>query len=39
MKYAIEHISDLDEVSITTFTDEDIVRNPIIGKILDKWKN
>lgn len=39
MKYAIERISDLDEVSITTFTDEDIVRNPIIGKILDKWKN
>ena len=24
---------------ITEFTDEDIVRNPIIGKILEKWKN
>ena len=39
MKYAVEHISDLPEVSVTEFTDEDIVRNPIIGKILEKWKN
>lgn len=38
MKYAIEHLSDMEEVGIIEFTDEDIVRNPLIGKILDNWK-
>jgi len=35
--YAIEHIGKLDEVGITEFTREDIVRNPLITKILDNW--
>jgi phosphate starvation-inducible PhoH-like protein len=35
--YAIEHIGDLEEVGITEFGREDIVRNPLITKILDNW--
>ena len=35
--YAIDHISKLDEVGITEFGREDIVRNPLITKILDNW--
>ena len=38
MKYAIERLAHLDEVAIFEFTDEDIVRNPLIGKILEAWK-
>ncbi len=37
LTYAIEHLKDLDEVCVTTFTNEDIVRNPLITKILDNW--
>lgn len=37
LTYAIERLKDLDEVSVTTFTEEDIVRNPIISKILKAW--
>lgn len=35
--YAIDHIGKLDEVGITEFGREDIVRNPLITKILDNW--
>jgi phosphate starvation-inducible protein PhoH len=28
----------MDEVGIVEFSNEDIVRNPIISKIIDKWK-
>lgn len=37
MKHAVDSISDMDEIGIVEFTNEDIVRNPIIGKILEKW--
>ena len=36
LSYAAERLRDMDEVSITTFEREDIVRNPLIGKILDR---
>lgn len=35
--YAVDHIGELDEVSITEFEKKDIVRNPLITKILDNW--
>ena len=35
---AINNLSDLEEFSHIEFTNEDIVRNPLITKILDKWK-
>ena len=38
MKYAIEKLSHLQEVGIFEFTNDDIVRNPLITKILDCWK-
>lgn len=31
-------LSGLDEIGVMEFTTEDIVRNPLIQKILDKWK-
>jgi phosphate starvation-inducible PhoH-like protein len=37
LEYAISHIGHLDEVGITEFTRDDIVRNPLITKILDNW--
>lgn len=37
LDYAIEHIGKLEEVGIVEFTREDIVRNPLITKILDNW--
>lgn len=37
ISYAIEHLCGLEEVSCTVFEDSDIVRNPLIGKILDNW--
>ena len=37
LTYAIEKLKDFEEVSITTFTNEDIVRNPLISKILEVW--
>lgn len=39
LEFAADKLSDLDEVAITEFTDEDIVRNPLIGKILDRFDN
>ena len=38
LTYAIECLKDLEETSVTTFTNEDIVRNPLISKILENWK-
>lgn len=37
MKYAIDKLKDLGEIGVTEFTNEDIVRNPLITKILEKW--
>lgn len=37
LEYAIEVLNDLDEMAIVNFTNEDIVRNPLISKIIDKW--
>jgi phosphate starvation-inducible PhoH-like protein len=37
LTYAIDKLKELDEVSVTTFTENDIVRNPIISKILNAW--
>jgi len=39
LTYSAEHLSDLEEVSITEFTDNDIVRNELITKILQKFDN
>ena len=36
-KYAIEKLGDMEEVGVTTFEDDDIVRNPLISKILERW--
>ena len=37
LEYAVAHLKDLPEIGITEFTREDIVRNPLITKILDNW--
>lgn len=37
LTYAIERLKDLEETSVTTFTNDDIVRNPLITKILENW--
>lgn len=37
MMYAYEHLSSLDEVGSIEFNDDDVVRNPIIRKILKLW--
>lgn len=37
MMYALEKLSVLDEVGSIEFTDDDVVRNPLIGKILKLW--
>lgn len=38
LMYAVEHLQELDEVGVVEFSDEDIVRNPLISKIIDAWK-
>jgi phosphate starvation-inducible protein PhoH len=38
MEYAIETLSELDEVSITRFDNNDVVRSKIVSKILDLWE-
>lgn len=38
LEYAIEKLKDMEEVACIEFTNEDIVRNPIITKIIDNWK-
>jgi phosphate starvation-inducible PhoH-like protein len=37
LSYAVDHLKDLDEVSVIEFTEDDIVRNPLITKILTNW--
>ena len=37
MMYAYEKLSELEEVGSIEFTDDDVVRNPIISKILKLW--
>jgi len=37
LAYAASHLESLEEVGITEFTRDDIVRNPLITKILDNW--
>lgn len=36
LDYASEKLADMDETAITTFTNEEIVRNPLITKILER---
>lgn len=38
LEYAMEKLKDMEEVSIVEFGNEDIVRNPIITKIIENWK-
>jgi len=38
LSYTADKLSDMEEVSITTFDRDDIVRNPIISKILDRME-
>ena len=37
MMYAFEKLSGLEEIGSIEFTDEDVVRNPLISKILKLW--
>ena len=38
LEYALEKLKTLDEVASVEFKPEDIVRNPIITKIIENWK-
>lgn len=38
LKYAMENLNDIDEIGCVEFSNDEIVRNPLISKILDKWK-
>lgn len=38
LDYAIEKLSELKEVGTITFNKDEIVRNPLISKILDNWE-
>ena len=38
LEYALEKLKDMDEVASVEFEPNDIVRNPIITKIIDNWK-
>lgn len=37
LTYSVDKLKDMDEVSVTEFTDEDIVRNKLITKILKRF--
>ena len=37
LTYAIERLKDLEETGVTMFTNDDVVRNPLITKILENW--
>lgn len=39
LEYACEKLKSMEEVSITEFGVEDVVRNPIITKIINSWKS
>ncbi len=38
MVYALDKLKDMDEVACVEFHNEDIVRHPIISKIIENWK-
>lgn len=38
LMYAVEHLKDMEEVGVVEFTIDDIVRNPLISKIINNWK-
>ena len=38
LTFAADRLGDLEEASITEFKKEDIVRNPLISKILDRFE-
>mgnify|MGYP002857899359 CR=1 FL=1 len=37
MMYALKKLDNLDEIKSVEFTDDDVVRNPLVGKILKAW--
>lgn len=37
LQYAIDHLGDLDEIGVVEFDISDIIRNPLISKILINW--
>lgn len=37
LQYAIEHLRELDEIGVVEFEINDIIRNPLISKILAHW--
>lgn len=37
LEHAMSRLKDIPEIGIIHFTQEDIVRNPLISKIMDKW--
>lgn len=37
LEYAMEKLTDMPEIGTIHFTQEDIVRNPLISKIMDRW--
>lgn len=37
LQYAIQHLKDVEEVGVVEFNKDEIVRNPIITKILEAW--
>jgi len=39
LDYAFEKLKDIEDIGFLEFTEEDIVRNPIITEILKKWNN
>ena len=39
LDYAIETLKDIDDIGMLEFTENDIVRNPIITEILKKWNH
>jgi phosphate starvation-inducible PhoH-like protein len=39
LDYAFDVLKDIDEIGFLEFTEEDIIRNPIITKIIKKWNN
>ena len=39
LEYALRKLKDMEEVAFTEFNNEDIVRNPLITKIINKWKS
>jgi phosphate starvation-inducible PhoH-like protein len=38
LEFAVEKLSTLSSVGVIEFNNDDIVRNPLIGEIIDLWK-